>query len=94
MSASDRKAASDAMATIKAKAAVQGFDLSLDKWSYRQIVCPVLPDQIFLLFERNNGAHDLSMFSAVLPWSGQGSMLILPIMHRGYSLYTKRRRTS
>jgi hypothetical protein len=88
MDASDREAASDAMPSITAKSAVQGLDLSLDKWSYRQIVCPVLPQHVFLLFERNNGAHDLSMFSAVIPRNGKGSVLILPIMHRGYSLYT------
>jgi hypothetical protein len=88
MAASDREAAGDAMPSIATKSAVEGFDLSQDKWSYRQIVCPVLPEHILLLFARNNGAGDLSMFSAVLPRGGKGTVLILPIMHRGYTLYT------
>jgi hypothetical protein len=88
MAVPDREAAGDAMAAIAAKSAVQGFDLSQDKWSYRQIVCPVLPQHVLLLFERNNGAGDLSMFSAAIRRGGEGSVLILPIMRRGYLPYT------
>jgi hypothetical protein len=88
MTASDRDAAGNAMPFIETRAAVEGFNLNQDKWSYQQIVCPVLPEHLLLLFARNNGAGDLSMFSAVLPQGGKGNVLILPIMRRGYSPYT------
>jgi len=58
-------------------------------WKYRQVVCPALPNHLFLQFTRNNGAGDVSMFSASIPRHGiDGRVRIIPIQRRGYSLFS------
>ena len=57
-------------------------------WSYRQIVCPSLPNHLFLTYMRNNGTGDVTMFSASIPRNGKGRVRIVPILKRGYSLFS------
>jgi hypothetical protein len=57
-------------------------------WSYRQIVCPSFPNHLFLAYMRNGGAGDTTMFSASIPRNGVGRIRIVPILRRGYSLFS------
>jgi hypothetical protein len=55
---------------------------------YRQLDCPALPDHLFLRFARNEGTQEMSMFSAAIPRSGDGKVRIIPIVRKGYSLFS------
>jgi hypothetical protein len=87
MSSADLQAVNGAMPAIQGKAALAGFNLAQGKWSYQQIVCPVIPDHLLLLYSRNDGAGDNSAFSVTLARDGSG-VRVLPILHRGFALYT------
>ncbi|MFY9854404.1 MAG: hypothetical protein WAK26_11070, partial [Terracidiphilus sp.] len=47
-----------------------------------------LPNHLFLQFTRNNGTGDTSVFSASIPRGGEGRVRIIPILRRGYSLFS------
>jgi hypothetical protein len=88
MSPQDRDLAADAESAIGERAGVAGLEFNQGKWSYQQIVCPVLPSHLFLQFTRNNGKGDVSVFSASIPRGGDGRVRIIPIQRRGYSLFS------
>ncbi|MDE3186267.1 MAG: hypothetical protein KGM96_01935 [Acidobacteriota bacterium] len=88
MTASDRGLLADAESSIAEHAASSGFDLQQGQWSYQQVVCPALPNHLFLRYMRNNGVGDLTMFSASIPRAGEGRVRIIPILRRGYSLFS------
>jgi hypothetical protein len=87
MAQRDRDLEADAEATIGERAGFAGLEFNEGKWSYRQIVCPALPNHLFLRFTRNNGVGDVSLFSASIP-RGEGHVRIIPIQRRGYSLFS------
>ncbi len=87
MTAPDRQAAAGAMPAIRKSAALAGFDLDHGRWTYQQIVCPVFPNHVLLLFSRNNGAGDVSEFSAAVPRNTEDAARILPILRRSYALF-------
>ncbi len=92
MSEQDRDLAADAEADIGERAGFAGLEFNQGKWGYRQIVCSALPRHLFLQFTRNNGSGDMSLFSASIPrpgtGSGDGRVRIIPIVRRGYSLFS------
>ena len=88
MSERDRDLAADAESAIGERAGFVGLEFNQGKWNYQQIVCPVLPNHLFLQFTRNNGKGDMSMFSASIPRGGDGRVRIIPIVRRGYSLFS------
>ena len=88
ISAADRATIAAAKPGIEREAALAGFDLRQGNWSYQQIACPVLPEHLLLLYSRNNGASDISRFSAIIPRGGKGAVQILPILRRGFLTYT------
>ena len=88
MSEQDRNLAADAESAIGERAGFAGLEFNQGKWNYQQIVCPVLPNHLFLQFTRNNGTGDMSMFSASIPRGGDGRVRIIPIVRRGYSLFS------
>ena len=61
---------------------------SKGQWSYQQVVCPALPNHLFLQYTRNNGVGDVTMFTASIPRGGEGRVRIIPILRRGYSLFS------
>jgi hypothetical protein len=65
-----------------------GLEFNHGAWSYRQLVCPALPNHLFLRFLRNGGAGDVSVFTASIPRNGDGRVRIIPIRLRGYSLFS------
>jgi hypothetical protein len=88
MSPRDRDLAAGAESTIGERAGFAGLDFNQGKWSYQQVVCSALPGHLFLQFTRNNGIGDVSVFSASIPRSGDGQVRIIPILRRGYSLFS------
>jgi hypothetical protein len=88
MTPKDREAFSDASVSIQKKAQWEGFDLHEGRWSIVQIVCPVMPQQLLLLYSRNRGPGDVSRFSAVVPGGESGEVRIVPILRDSYSPYS------
>jgi hypothetical protein len=88
MTASDRLLAANAESSIAELAGLNGFALEEGTWGYQQIVCPALPNHLFLKYKRNNGVGDVTVFSASIPRGGEGRVRIIPILRRGYSLFS------
>jgi hypothetical protein len=88
MAEQDRMLEADAESSIAERAGYANIAFNQGKWSYSQLVCPALPNHLFLRFTRNNGTGDLSLFSASIPRNGQGRLRIIPIERRGYSLFS------
>jgi hypothetical protein len=88
MKAQDRAEAANAEASIGEKAGFMGLGYDQGKWTYQQVVCPALPNHLFLQYTRNNGVGDVSLFSASVPRGGEGRVRIIPIQMRGYSLFS------
>jgi len=79
---------------IARRADLQGFhlddsgrDSGRGAWGYEQAVCPVFPDHVILEYSRQNGAGDVSLFTAVIPRGG-GHVRVIPARRRSYSLWT------
>jgi hypothetical protein len=88
MTAADRLQAANAESSIGEHARYADLDFNQGQWSYQQVVCPALPNHIFLRFLRNNGAGDVSLFTASVPRGEDGRVRIVPIQRRGYSLFS------
>lgn len=88
MAEKDRLLEADAESAIGEKAGFADLGFNVGKWSYQQIVCPALPNHLFLGFTRNNGVGDVSLFSASIPRNGEGRVRIIPIQRRGYSFFS------
>lgn len=88
MSEHDRLLEADAESSIAERAGYADIAFNQGKWSYTQLVCPALPNHLFLRFTRNNGAGDVSVFSASIPRNGEGHIRIIPILRRSYSLFS------
>src|SRR5579863_3455873 len=88
MSEKDKLLEADAESSIQERTGWAAMDFNQGTWNYRQLVCPALPNHLFLQFTRNNGAGDVSVFSASIPRNGEGRVRIIPIQRRGYSLFS------
>ena len=88
MSESDRLLVSNDESSIAEHAATNGFNLDQGQWSYEQIVCPALPNHLFLRYTQSNGDRDITVFSASIPRNGEGRVRIIPIQKRSYSLFS------
>jgi hypothetical protein len=88
MTEPDRLQAANAESSIAERARYTNLEFNQGAWSYQQVVCPALPNHIFLRFLRNNGTGDVSMFSASIPRGSEGRVRIVPIRMRGYSLFS------
>lgn len=88
MTRQDRDLEADGEAAIAERAGFADLDFDRGPWNYRQVICSALPQHLFLQFTRNNGAGDASLFSASIPRGGEGRVRIVPIVRRGYSLFS------
>jgi hypothetical protein len=88
MTTADRLQAANAESSIGEHARYADLDFNQGQWSYQHVVCPALPNHIFLRFLRNNGSGDVSLFTASIPRGGEGRVRIIPIQRRGYSLFS------
>ena len=88
MSREDRDLVADAQSSIQERAGFENLDFNGSGWTYRQLDCPALPNHLFLRFTRDDGTREMSMFSAAIPRNGNGRVHIIPIVRRGYSLFS------
>ena len=88
MSQHDRDLEADAESSIQERAGFQSLGFNQEDWTYQQLVCPALPNHLFLRFSRNEGTSNMSMFSAAIPRNGEGKVRIIPIARKGYSLFS------
>ncbi|MGB6687227.1 MAG: hypothetical protein WBE76_05235 [Terracidiphilus sp.] len=88
LSEKDKLLEADAESSIQERTHWADMDFNQGKWSHRQLLCPALPNHMFLQFTRNNGTGDVSVFSASIPRNGEGRVRIIPIQRRGYSLFS------
>jgi len=88
MTRKDSDLVADAESSINEHVGRVGLNFKQGAWSYQQIVCPALPNHLFLRFLRNNGTGDVSVFTASIPRDGEGRVRIIPIQLRGYSLFS------
>ena len=88
MTQKDLDLEADAESSIAEHAGRIGLEFNQGKWSFRQMVCPALPNHLFLRFLRNGGTGDVSVFTASIPRNGEGRVRIVPIKLRGYSLFS------
>jgi hypothetical protein len=88
MTRHDRDLEADAEASIQERAGFQNLEFNQGSWTYQQLVCPALPNHLLLRFSRNEGTGTMSMFSAAIPRGGEGGVRIIPIMRKGYSLFS------
>jgi hypothetical protein len=88
MTRKDRDLLADAESSIQERAGFQNLDFNGSGWTYRQLDCSALPNHLFLRFTRNDGTRDMSMFSVAIPRNGDGRVHIIPIVRRGYSLFS------
>ena len=88
ISEQDRLLLADSESSIAEHAGFAGLEFLKSNWNYRQIVCPTFPNHLFVQYTRNNGAGDVSVFSASIPRNGNGRVRVVPILKRGYSLFS------
>ena len=88
MSASDRDLVAGAQSSIQERAGFENLDFNANGWTYHQLVCPALPNHLFLRFTRDEDPREMSMFSAAIPRNGEGRVHVIPIVRRGYSLFS------
>lgn len=85
----DKLLLADSESSIAEHAGLVGMEYGAQsRWSYRQIVCPSFPNHLFLNYMQNNGRGDVTMFSVSIPRNGEGRVRIVPILKRGYSLFS------
>jgi len=88
MTREDRDLLAGAESSIQERAGVQNFEFNGAGWTYRQLDCPALPKHLFVRFTRDDGTRQMSMFSASIPRDGNGRVHIIPIIRKGYSLFS------
>lgn len=88
MSQQDRLIAANAESSIAEHAQHGNIDFAGGDWSYEQIVCPALPNHLFLQYKRAAGTGSETVFSASIPRNGEGRVRIIPVRRRGYSLFS------
>src|SRR6185437_9404019 len=88
MTDADRVLEANSQTAIAQSAGFANFQLGEGDWSYRQIDCDAFPNHLFLRFTRNSVLRDRSVFSVSIPRNGQGRLLVIPVLRRGYSLFS------
>jgi len=84
----DKLIVANAESSIAEHAGRGGIDFSGSGWTYEQIVCPALPNHLFLQYKRAAETGSETMFSASIPRGAEGRVRIIPIRRRGYSLFS------
>lgn len=85
----DQDLLANAESTIQEKAGFESLDFDKSGWTYQQIACPALPGHLLLRFSRDaDGSRAVSMFSAAIPRGQEGKVRIIPIVRKGYSLFS------
>ena len=88
LSPADKLLVADAEGSIAEHASRSGIDFTPGGWNYQQIVCPALPNHLFLKYTREAGTASETLFTASIPRNGDGRVRIIPVRRRGYSLFS------
>ena len=89
MTEQDRDLEADAESSIGERAGFAGMEFNQGKWSYQQMVCPGAAQPPLPASSRATAATgDVSVFTASIPRGGEGRVRIIPILRRGYSLFS------
>jgi hypothetical protein len=88
MTQEDRALEAGAESAIRESAELKALEFRPEQWASQQLVCPALPQHLLLEFKRNNGAGDVSAFTASIPRNGNGRVRVVPVQLRGYSLFS------
>jgi hypothetical protein len=88
MTREDQDLLANAESSIQERAGVENLEFNEAGWTYHQLVCPALPRHLFLRFTRDDNTRQMSMFSAAIPRDGNGRVHIVPIVRKGYSLFS------
>jgi hypothetical protein len=88
MTRNDLDLLANAESSIQEEAGMENLEFNEGGWTYHQLVCPALPNHLFLRFTRDSGTQQMSMFSAAIPRNGDGRVRIIPIVRKGYSLFS------
>jgi hypothetical protein len=88
MNGIDRDLVAKARLAIREAAEFAGIEFDKGKWSYQQLECQAIPGHLFLLFQGDSGAGDVSLFTASIPRTGKGHSRIIPVERRGFSLFS------
>ena len=88
MTRHDRDLTADAESSIHERAGFENLEFNQGQWTYTQLICPALPNHLLLRFTRDDGIRATSMFSAAIPRTGEGRVRIIPIVRKGYSLFS------
>jgi hypothetical protein len=81
MTAADYEVVSNLSAELSKQAALANFDISRPAWHYQQIVCPALPDYVFLSFSHGADDSGSSRFSAMLPRNSSQVRIVTAYAH-------------
>ena len=84
----DRDLLANAQSSIEERAGYQNLEFDGAGWTYSELVCPAMPNHMFVRFTRDNGTRQASLFSAAIPRNGNGRVHIIPIVRKGYSLFS------
>lgn len=88
MSRKDRDLLANAESSIKERAGIENLDFNGSGWSYEELACPALANHLFLRFTRADRTPQMSKFSVAIPRNGNGRMHLIPIVRKGYSLFS------
>lgn len=88
MSQQDKDLEAGAESVIREKAGFEDLGFGEGGWSYSQLVCPAFPNNLLLRFTRDQGKGERSMFSVSIPRQGEGNVRLIPILRKGYSLFS------
>lgn len=88
MTREDQDLVANAQSYIQERAGFETLEFNEGSWAYTQIVCPALPNHLFVRFSRDDGTRQTSMFSVSIPRNGEGRVRLIPNLRKGYSLFS------
>lgn len=86
MSAGDAALMQQKHADIAAEALFWGYDLSVGTWTYDQVVCPELPDDVVLHYRGVSRKGAQSLFTALVP-RGASRVQVVPVLYHNATPY-------
>jgi hypothetical protein len=88
MSREDQDLLANSESSIRERAGIENMEFEGAGWGHYELACPALPKHLFVRFTRDDGTRQMSMFSAAIPRDGNGKLHIIPIVRKGYSLFS------
>lgn len=88
MSQQDKVLEAGAESVIREKAGFEDLGFNEEGWTYKQLICPAFPNHLLLRFTRNGSSGERSMFSVSIPRTMEGQIRVVPILRKGYSLFS------